>query len=66
MYFFTISVAIQSARSLSVRMHVLDYASSLNSDQVYWASGFNQRAHRFSLSESFQHPILQFCLKLPN
>ena len=25
-------------------------ASSLNSDQVYWIRGFNQRAHRFSLA----------------
>ena len=31
-------------------MHMSDYASSLNSDQVYWVRGFNQRAHRFSLA----------------
>ena len=31
-------------------MHMRDYASSLNSDQVYCVRGFNQRAYRFSLA----------------
>ena len=31
-------------------MHMSDYASSLNSDQVYCVLGLNQRAYRFSLA----------------
>ena len=31
-------------------MHTSDYASSLNSDQVYCVLGLNQRAYRFSLA----------------